>query len=162
MKCMRRLLSLGAVILVAGCASSSGTAVASSSSAASSTPAAAASSTPAVSATSSICAQAAAVVTSLKKLEQVKVSKAEVSVLTADVKSTEASLTTLSNDATSEWTSQISGLKTALNHLQGTVTTLASKPSATAVASVATAVGGVKTAGTALVDKVKANCPNIA
>ena len=122
----------------------------------------AASSTPAASATSSICAQAAAVVTSLKQLEQVKVSKAEVSALTADLKNTEASLTTLGNDAGSEWTSQIGALKTALNHLYGTVTTLASKPSATAAASVASAVGAVKTAGTALAGKVKANCPNIA
>jgi len=62
----------------------------------------------------------------------------------------------------SEWTSQISGLKTALNHLHGTVITLASKPSATAVASVATALGAVKTAGTSLAGKVKANCPKIA
>jgi hypothetical protein len=106
MNCIRRLVWLGAVILVAGCASS-----------------------------------AAAVRTALKNAQ--------------------TSLRTLSNNAGSQWTTQISGLKTALNQLHGTVTTLASKPSLTAVASVVTAVGAVKTAGTALDGKVKANCPNI-
>jgi hypothetical protein len=99
--------------------------------------------------------------TAVKQLEQVKVNRSEVSVLTADLKNVQTSLMTLSNNAGSQWTTQISGLKTALNQLHGTVTTLASKPSLTAVASVVTAVGAVKTAGTALDGKVKANCPNI-
>lgn len=151
MNCIRTLVWLGAVILVGGCASSSGAAAPSSP---------AASSTPAASATSSTCAQAAAVLTSLKSLEQVKVSRSEVSVLSADLKNVQASLTTFSSNVGSEWTSQISGLKTALNQLHGTVTTLASKPSLAGVTNVVSAVGAVKTAGTALVDKAKANCPN--
>ena len=99
--------------------------------------------------------------TSLKQLEQVKVSKAEVSVLTTDVKNTQMSLMTLGSNAPGQWTTQISGLKTALSQLHSKVTTLASNPSVTAVASVTAAVGAVKTAGTAFVDTAKANCPNI-
>ncbi len=99
--------------------------------------------------------------TALNQLEQVKVSKAQVSVLTVDVKKAQASLAALSSTAGSQWTSQISGVTTALDQLRGAATSAASKPSVTAIASVVTAVGGVKTAATALISTVKASCPNI-
>jgi hypothetical protein len=139
-------------MLVAGCASSGGTTQAPSS--------AAAGSSQAGRSTSSVCTGAAAVRTSLKELEQVKVSKGSGAVLAADLRNVETSLKTLGSEASKQWSTQISGVQAALSQLHSAVTALSSQPSVSAVAAVASAMAAVKTAGTALTTRLQAKCPN--
>jgi hypothetical protein len=99
--------------------------------------------------------------TSLKELEQVKVSKGSGAVLAADLRNVQTALQALGSSAGSQWSAQISGTETALTQLHSAVTSLRSQPSVSAVAAVATAMGAVSTAGTALTASLTTKCPDI-
>jgi hypothetical protein len=148
----------GLALLAAGCGSSgtpSGSTLASTASPGS-TPASAASS-PAP-ASSALCADAAALRTSLDKLRHISVGAGTVSELTADLNQVKTALTTFVNDAHGQWQAQTSALSSALAKLRTSVSNLAAHPGVSAVSGVVAALGEVNTAGQNLLAAVNPSC----
>jgi hypothetical protein len=140
-------------LLTTACSSSSSTASGGSSPAAAS---------PSVSAASSaLCADAADLRASLKKLTQVQASAGQgvVNEVKTDLASVKTAVTKFSSDAKGHWQPQTSALKSALTSLQTAVQQLASSPSTAGVSTVVTALGQVTTSAQQLFAAVGKDCP---
>lgn len=141
----------GLALLAAGCGSSA--------SSSGSTPAASATSSSAP-ANSALCADAAALRTSLDKLRHVSVGAGMVNEITADLNEAKTALTTLVTDAHGQWQAQTSELSSALAKLGTAVSDLAAHPGAGAVSGVVAALGEVSTAAQNLLAAVNTSCPS--
>ena len=144
-------VALGAGLLAAAC--SSGSAPASGTS-----PSGTPSATP--TATTVVCQDAADLRTSLHNLTHSHVSKGDVTELKSNLAQVHTDLTSLITHAKGEWQTQTSALKASLDTLQTAVSSLSSSPSASTVAGVVTALGGVAASGGSLLTAVSARCPS--
>jgi hypothetical protein len=99
-------------------------------------------------------------IASLTKLTHVKVGKGTVDEIKADLTDVQAKLTAFATDARGQWQAQTSALKSALAKLQTAVKNLTASPSTSALAGVATALGGVTAAGQSLLAAVDTRCPS--
>jgi hypothetical protein len=155
-------IACGIGFLVAACGSSSS----STASGGSSSPAAAAPSSaaaPSVSAASSaLCADDAALRTSLDKLTHIQAGAGQgaLNEVKADLANVKTAATSFANDAKGQWQSQTSSLKSALTSLQTEVQKLAANPSTAGVSSAVTALGQVTTAAEHLFAAVGKDCPS--
>jgi hypothetical protein len=145
----------GLALLAAGCGSSGSS---SGSAASSSAPASAASSS--APANSALCADAAALRTSLDKLRRVNVGAGMADEITANLNEVKTALTTLVNDAHGQWQPQASALSSALAKLGTSVSNLAAHPGAGPVSDVVAALGEVNTAAQNLLAAVNTSCPS--
>jgi hypothetical protein len=145
-------IACGVALLTVACTSSSTATGGSSSPAAGPT-------TPSVS--SALCADAAALRTSLDKLTQVQASAGQgaVNEVKSDLTSVKTAATAFANDAKGRWQSQTAALKTALASLETAVQQLAANPSTAGVSTVVTALGQVTTAAQRLFAAVGKDCP---
>jgi len=109
---------------------------------------------------SALCDDAAALFTSLNQLTHVKVQKGMKNEITAKLANVKTALTTFLNEAHGQWQAQTAALKSALTKLQTEVKNLTASPSVSALASVATAIGGVGTATQNLLAAVSTRCPS--
>ena len=134
------------VLLVSACGSS-GTNSGGASPSASATPAA----------NTAVCQDVAALRGSLSKLSHVTVSKGAASTLAANTKDVQAKLTTLTQDAGTQWNSQIGAFKAALSKLQAAVSGLANGGS---LSSAGSALREVKTTAQNLLSAAGARCPS--
>jgi hypothetical protein len=150
-------IACGVALLTVACGSSSTSSTASGTS---SSPAAASPSVPAAS--SALCADAAALRSSLGKLTKVQASAGQgaVNEVKADLANVKAAATTFANDAKGQWHPQTSSLKSALTSLQTEVQKLAANPTTAGVSSVVTALGKVTTAAEQLFAAVGQDCPS--
>jgi hypothetical protein len=112
------------------------------------------------SSTSGLCDEAAALFDSLNQLTHVKVQKGMKNEITADLTNVKAKLTAFVDEAHGRWQAQTAELKSALTKLQTEVKNLTASPSVSALASVATAIGGVGTATQNLLAAVSTDCPS--
>jgi hypothetical protein len=154
-------MACGVALMTAACGSSSS----STASGASSSPAASPSSAaaPSVSAASSaLCADTAALRTSLDKLTHIQAGAGHgaVNEVKTDLANVKTAATSFANDAKGRWQSQTSSLKSALTSLQAEVQKLAANPSTAGVASVVSALGQVTTAAQQLFAAVGKDCPS--
>jgi hypothetical protein len=146
---------LSAALLVAGCSSGGGSAA---SSASPSTPATSAAASP--TASSVVCQNVAALRASLSELSHLSFGPNALDKLKKDVTAVKDNLVAVKESAGTEWSSQISGLQTALSKLQKTLGSLGSQPSATAAAkAVSTDLAGVTLAGSNLLAAASTRCP---
>ena len=106
-----------------------------------------------------LCDEAAALFDSLDQLTHIKVQKGMKNEITADLTDVKAKLTAFV-DAHGQWQAQTAALKSALTKLQTEVKNLTASPSVSALASVATAIGGVGTATQNLLAAVSTDCPS--
>jgi pyruvate/oxaloacetate carboxyltransferase len=107
-----------------------------------------------------VCQDAADLRTSLHNLTHSSVSKGDVTALKSNLAQVHTDLTSLITHAKGEWQTQTSALKAALDKLQTAISDLSSSPSASTVAGVVTALGGVAAAGGSLLTAVSARCPS--
>jgi hypothetical protein len=144
-------------LLTAGCGSSTSPASGSSPSPSPPSPSA-----PAAGGSSAhgLCDEAAALFDSLDQLTHIKVQTGMKNEITADLTNVKAKLTAFVDAAHGRWQAQTAGLKSALKKLQTEVKNLTSSPSVSALASVATAIGGVGTATQDLLAAVSTDCPS--
>jgi hypothetical protein len=149
-------MACGVVLMTAACGSSSS----STASGASSPPAAAAPSFSAASA--AMCADAAALRTSLDKLTHIQAGAGHgvANEVKTDLANVKTAATSFANDAKGQWQSQTSSLKSALTSLQTEVQKLGANPSTAAVSSAFTALGQVATAAEQLFAAVGKDCPS--
>jgi hypothetical protein len=149
-----RRLALAAcgLALLAGCGSGS-TSSSSSASATSSSAAAAPSG-------SALCADAAALRSSLDQLRRVNVQAGAVSQITASLNDVKAALTKLVNDARGQFQTQTSALSAALDTLKTAVSSLGASPGVSTVSGVVSALGQVNTAAQNLLAAVNTDCPS--
>jgi hypothetical protein len=112
------------------------------------------------SSTSGLCDEAAALFDSLDQLTHIKVQKGMKNEITADLTNVKAKLTAFVDEAHGRWQAQTAELKSALTKLQTEVKNLTASPSVSALASVATAIGGVGTATQNLLAEVSTDCPS--
>jgi hypothetical protein len=148
-------VALGAGLLAVACSSGSTPA---SGTSPSGTPSASASATP--TATTLVCQDAADLRTSLHNLTHSKVSTGGVTELKSNLAQVRTDLTSLTTDAKGQWQTQTTALKAALDKLQTAISDLSSSPSASTVAGVVAALGGVATAGGSLLTAVSTRCPS--
>jgi hypothetical protein len=127
-------------LLTAGCASSGTTA--SGGAPSPSTPSPSAPAAAGSSPTPALCDEAAALFTSLNRLTHIKVHKGMKDDITANLTTVKSNLTAFVTEARGQWHAQTAGLKSALTKLQTEVKSLTASPSVSALASVATAIGG--------------------
>jgi hypothetical protein len=149
-------IACGVALLTVACGSSS-------SSTASGASSASAAASPSVSAASSaLCADAAALRTSLDKLTKIQASAGQgaVNEVKADLANVKTAATSFANDAKGQWQSQTSSLKSALTSLQTAVQKVAANPTTAGVSSVVTALGQVSTAAEHLFAAVGKDCPS--
>ncbi len=147
-------IACGVALLTVACSSSSSTASGgSSSSAAGSTT---------FSASSALCADAAALRTSLDKLTHIQASAGQgaVNEVKTDLAAVKTAATNFANDAKGQWQPQTSSLKSALTSLQAEVQKLAANPTTAGMSSVVTALGQVTTAAQQLFAAVGKDCPS--
>ena len=141
------------LVLLAGCASAStspgGTSSAATSSSASPSPS-----------SSVLCADVAALRTSLDQLVHVKVQSGAANEITSDLQNVKAALTKLVNDARGQWQAQTSALSAALDQLKTAAQDLTASPSGSTVSAVAAALGQVKRAAQDLLAAVSTDCPS--
>jgi len=112
------------------------------------------------SSTPGLCDEAAALFDSLEQLTHIKVQKGMKNEITADLSNVKAKLTAFVDEAHGRWQAQTAELKSALTKLQTDVKNLTASPSVSALASVATAIGGVGTATQSLLAAVSTDCPS--
>jgi len=93
-------------------------------------------------------------------LTHIKVQKGMKNEITADLTNVKAKLTAFVDAAHGRWQAQTAELKSALTKLQTEVKNLTASPSVSALASVATAIGGVGTATQNLLAAVSTDCPS--
>ena len=153
-----RRLALAAcgLALLAGCGSGS--------TSSSSSPSAAASATSSYAAASpsgsALCADAAALRSSLDQLRRVNVQAGAVSQITANLNDVKAALTKLVNDARGQFQTQTSALSAALDTLKTAVSSLGASPGVSTVSGVVSALGQVNTAAQNLLAAVNTDCPS--
>jgi hypothetical protein len=154
------LLATG--LLVAGCGSSDSGGGAGTPTAAPS-PATSAPSTPAPSSTASaeLCADAADLQASLNRLVTITVGPNAVTELRNDLADVQSSLTTLVDNARTEWQDETAALRASLTTLQTAIQQLADNPGTTTGAAVRTALLGVRSAAQNLLAAVSASCPSL-
>lgn len=147
-------IACGVALLTVACSSSSSTA-----SGGSSSPAAGSTT---FSASSALCADAAALRTSLDKLTHVQASAGQgaVTEVKSDLADVKTAATTFANDAKGRWQSQTSALRSALTSLESAVKQLAANPSTAGASTVVTALGQVTTAAQQLFTAVGKDCPS--
>jgi hypothetical protein len=148
-------IALGAGLLLAACGSGSG-----SSSATSAPATSVAASSPTTGASTALCADAAALRSSVSSLTHIKVGKGSANQIKSGVADVQAKLATLMAQAKGQWQAETTALKSALVKLQTAASNLASHPSLSAVPGVVTAVGGVTTAAGSLWAAVGTTCPS--
>jgi len=107
-----------------------------------------------------LCDEAAALFDSLDQLTHIKVQTGMKNEITADLTNVKAKLTAFVDEAHGRWQAQTAALKSALTKLQTEVKNLTASPSVSALASVATAIGGVGTATQNLLAAVSTDCPS--
>jgi hypothetical protein len=155
----RRLaLAVCGLALLAGCGSGS-TSSSSSPSAAASAPATSSSAAASPSG-SALCADAAALRSSLDQLRRVNVQPGAVSQITANVNDVKAALATLVTNAHGRFQSQTSALSAALDTLKTAVSSLGASPGVSTVSGVVSALGQVNTAAQNLLAAVNTDCPS--
>lgn len=147
-------MACGAALLTVACGSNSSTPAAGASPAAASPSGSAAS--------SALCADAAALRTSLNKLTKLQASAGQgaANEVKSDLANVKTAATNFANDAKGEWQPQTSALKSALTSLQTQVQKLTANPTAAGVSSVVTALGQVTTAAERLFAAVGKDCPS--
>lgn len=147
-------IACGVALLTVACSSSSSTAPGGSSS-----PAAGSTT---FSASSALCADVAALRTSLDKLTKIQASAGQgaVNEVKTDLAEAKTAATNFANDAKGQWQSQTSSLKSALTSLQTEVQKLAANPTTAGMSSVVTALGQVTTAAQQLFAAVGKDCPS--
>jgi len=143
----------GLALLTAGCSSSSSSSSASSTSA----PATSASAT---ASDAALCADAAALRTSLNELIHVNVGSGAAGQITTDLNNVRAALSTLISNAHGQFQPQTSALSTALTNLGTAVSNLAANPGASTISGVVAALGRVGTAGQNLLSALNTSCPS--
>jgi hypothetical protein len=155
-----RRLALAAcgLALLAGCGSGS-TSSSSSPSAAASAPATSSSAAASPSG-SALCADAAALRSSLDQLRHVSVQPGAVSQITANLNNVKAALTTLVTNAHGRFQAQTSALSAALDTLKTAVSSLGASPGVSTVSGVVSALGQVNTAAQNLLAAVNTDCPS--
>jgi hypothetical protein len=149
-------VACGVALMTAACGSSS-----SSTASGASSPSSAAA--PSVSAASSaLCADTAALRTSLDKLTHIQAGAGHgaANEVKTDLANVKTAATSFANDAKGQWQSQTSSLKSALTSLQTEVQKLGANPSTAAVSSAFTALGQVATAAEQLFAAVGKDCPS--
>ena len=153
-----RRLALAAcgLALLAGCGSGSTSSSSSPSAAASATSSSAAASPSG----SALCADAAALRSSLDQLRRVNVQAGAVSQITANLNDVKAALTKLVNDARGQFQTQTSALSAALDTLKTAVSSLGASPGVSTVSGVVSALGQVNTAAQNLLAAVNTDCPS--
>jgi hypothetical protein len=153
----RRLaLAVCGLALLAGCGSGSTSSSSSPSAAASATSSSAAPSP----SDSALCADAAALRSSLDQLRHVSVQPGAVSQITADLNNVKAALTTLVTSAHGQFQAQTSALSAALDTLKTAVSSLGASPGVSTVSGVVSALGKVNTAAQNLLAAVNTDCPS--
>jgi hypothetical protein len=153
----RRLaLAVCGLALLAGCGSGSASSSSSPSAAASATTSSAAPSP----SDSALCADAAALRSSLDQLRHVSVQPGAVSQITADLNNVKAALTTLVTSAHGQFQAQTSALSAALDTLKTAVSSLGASPGVSTVSGVVSALGKVNTAAQNLLAAVNTDCPS--
>jgi hypothetical protein len=153
----RRLaLAVCGLALLAGCGSGSASSSSSPSAAASATSSSAAPSP----SDSALCADAAALRSSLDQLRHVSVQPGAVSQITADLNNVKAALTTLVTSAHGQFQAQTSALSAALDTLKTAVSSLGASPGVSTVSGVVSALGKVNTAAQNLLAAVNTDCPS--
>jgi hypothetical protein len=119
-----------------------------------------AASSPSASPSSVVCADAAALRSSLAQVGHLSASAGALDKLKTDLTRVRADLTRLRTDAGSEWKTQIDELSAALATLQTTLKNINNQPSATAAAqAVSTQLAAVTTKAGDLLHKVSTRCP---
>jgi hypothetical protein len=153
----RRLaLAVCGLALLAGCGSGSASSSSSPSAAAAATSSSAAPSP----SDSALCADAAALRSSLDQLRHVSVQPGAVSQITADLNNVKAALTTLVTSAHGQFQAQTSALSAALDTLKTAVSSLGASPGVSTVSGVVSALGKVNTAAQNLLAAVNTDCPS--
>jgi hypothetical protein len=153
----RRLALTGCgLALLAGCGSGSSSPASSPSAAAPATSSSAAASPSG----SALCADAAALRTSLDQLRRVNVQPGAVSQITANLNAVKAALTTLVTNAHGQFQTQTSALSAALDTLKTAVSSLGASPGVSTVSGVVSALGQVNTAAQNLLAAVNTDCPS--
>ena len=154
----------GLALLTAACSSSSSSQASGGTTSGAPSPSPSASSSAPATASSSpnsaLCDEADALFASLDQLTHIKVQTGMKNEITADLTNVKAKLTAFVDAAHGRWQAQTAGLKSALKKLQTEVKNLTSSPSVSALASVATAIGGVGTATQDLLAAVSTDCPS--
>ena len=153
-----RRLALAAcgLALLAGCGSGSTSSSSSPSAAASATSSSAAPSP----SDSALCADAAALRSSLDQLRHVNVQSGAVSQITANLNNVKAALTTLVTSAHGQFQAQTSALSAALDTLKTAVSSLGASPGVSTVSGVVSALGKVNTAAQNLLAAINTDCPS--
>jgi hypothetical protein len=149
-------LAVCGLALLAGCGSGSASSSSSPSAAASATSSSAAPSP----SDSALCADAAALRSSLDQLRHVSVQPGAVSQITADLNNVKAALTTLVTSAHGQFQAQTSALSAALDTLKTAVSSLGASPGVSTVSGVVSALGKVNTAAQNLLAAVNTDCPS--
>ena len=149
-------LAVCGLALLAGCGSGSSSPASSPSAAASAT------SSPATAAPSgsALCADAAALRSSLDQLRHVSVQPGAVSQITTNLNAVKAALTTLVTNAHGQFQTQTSALSAALDTLTTAVSSLGSSPGVSTVSGVVSGLGQVNTAAQNLLAAVNTDCPS--
>jgi len=107
-----------------------------------------------------LCADAAALRSSLDQLRHVSVQPGAVSQITADLNNVKAALTTLVTSAHGQFQAQTSALSAALDTLKTAVSSLGASPGVSTVSGVVSALGKVNTAAQNLLAAVNTDCPS--
>jgi len=154
----RIALAACGLALLAGCGSGSTSSSTSPSAAASATSSSAAASPSG----SGLCADAAALRSSLDQLRRVNVQPGAVSQITANLNNVKSALTTLVTDARGRFQAQSSALSAALDTLKTAVSSLGASPGVSTVSGVVSALGQVNTAAQNLLAAVNTDCPSAA
>jgi hypothetical protein len=146
-------IACGVALLTVACSSSS---------TASGEPSSPAAGSTTFSASSALCADAAALRTSLDKLTKIQASAGQgaVNEVKTDLAEAKTAATNFANDAKGQWQSQTSSLKSALASLQTEVQKLAANPTTAGMSNVVTALGQVTTAAQQLFAAVAKDCPS--
>ena len=146
-------IGCGIAFLTVACGSSSSTASGGSSSSAAASP---------LGASSALCADAAALRSSLDKLTKIQASAGQgaVNEVKTDLAEAKTAATNFANNAKEQWQPQTSSLKSSLTSLQTEVQKLAANPTTAGVSSVVTALGQVTTAAQQLFAAVGKDCPS--
>jgi hypothetical protein len=138
------VLVAAAALLGAGCSSGGGSAA----------------STPSASPSSVVCADVAALRSSMAQVGHLSASGDALDKLKTDVAEVRADVARLRTDAGGEWKTQIDELNSALVTLQMTLKNIGSQPSATAAAkAVSTQLAAVTTKASELLAKASVRCP---
>ena len=109
---------------------------------------------------SALCADAAALHTSLNELTHIKVQKGMRNEITAKLTNAKAALAAIVNEAHGQWQTQTTALKSALTNVETAVKGLTASPSVSAVGAVTTALREVGSATANLLTVVSTSCPS--